>query len=171
MRRFLVCLWALVFACSAPGPSEVVETTLPPTTTTVPPAGPEEALERIRACLGEAGFPTELTVGEDGQPDFSALVGEATIEPGFRRALTQCAAPLLVFLELEHAPGLLALIEAQFLRFAECMRSSGVEDFPNPDPGFDGSVPPFPSEQIPRTDPEFAAAVEACAAALGVSTE
>jgi hypothetical protein len=42
----------------------------------------------------------------------------------------------------------------------------GVEDFPDPVPGFIGIGSPYPVAEIPYSDPGFASAVSACRAAL-----
>jgi hypothetical protein len=42
----------------------------------------------------------------------------------------------------------------------------GVEDFPDPVPGFSGIGSPFPVAEIPYSDPGFATAVSACREAL-----
>jgi hypothetical protein len=46
------------------------------------------------------------------------------------------------------------------------MVEHGVEDFPDPVPGFIGIGSPFPVAEIPYSDPAFAAAVTACRQAL-----
>ena len=46
------------------------------------------------------------------------------------------------------------------------MRESGVEDFPDPVPGFTGVGAPFSVAEIPYSDPEFATAATACREAL-----
>jgi hypothetical protein len=124
------------------------------------------------SCLEAAGFDlAELAVDDEGRPDLAALAGDAATDPAFRQAVTLCAGPLSDFLSLEGSPGLEVMVRAQLQDYASCMRASGVEDFPDPVGEFDGSFAPFPTEQIPRDDPEFAVAVEACAAALAVNGE
>jgi hypothetical protein len=46
------------------------------------------------------------------------------------------------------------------------MRDLGVEDFPDPVPGFIGIGSPFPVAEIPYSDPGFADAVAVCREAL-----
>lgn len=173
MRRFvgrtlLVCM----VGCSAPT-TEAAEPTLPPTTTTTAaPANAAEAVAVFEACMKAAGFDlAEIPVGDDGRPDLGALAGDAATDPGFRQAVTLCAGPLSEFLGLENSPGLRVMVLAQLQDYAACMRASGVEDFPDPVDDFDGTFAPFPPEQIPTDDSDFGPAVEACAAALGVSGE
>lgn len=172
MRRlvggtFFLC----VLACSAPT-TEVSVTTIPPTTTTASPSTGAEAVAMFGDCMAAAGYDlAEIGVDDEGRPDLSAVAGDAVIDPGFRQAVALCAGPLGEFLGLEDAPGLQVMIRAQLQNYAACMRSSGVENFPDPTPEFDGTFAPFPPEQIPTDDPEFGPAVEACAAALGVNGE
>ena len=172
MRRFLGgILLPCVVGCSAPT-TQASDPTVPTPTTTAPPATGVEAGAVFGACMTAAGFDLEeIAVDHEGRPDLSALSGEAATDPGFRQAVTLCAGPLRDFLGLENSPGLQVLIRAQLQDYAGCMRSSGVEDFPDPVADFDGTFPPFPPEQIPTDDPDFGPAVEACAAALGVSGE
>lgn len=46
------------------------------------------------------------------------------------------------------------------------MVSSGIEDFPDPVPGFVGVGPPFPLAEIPYGDAGFAEAVRFCRQAV-----
>lgn len=170
-RLFGGALLLLLSACAAQT-TPISVTTVPITTSTAPPATGAVAVARFQACMSAAGFELgEISVDGKGRPDLGALAGEAATDPGFRQAVTLCASPLSEFLRLSDSPGLLVMVRAQLQRYAGCMRSSGVEDFPDPAADFDGSFAPFPPEQIPTGDPEFGPAVEACAAALGVSSE
>jgi hypothetical protein len=54
----------------------------------------------------------------------------------------------------------------QLQEFSRCMVDLGVEDFPDPVPGFIGIGSPYPIAEIPYSDPGFASAVTACRAAL-----
>ncbi|MGH8958636.1 MAG: hypothetical protein ACRDVK_08160 [Acidimicrobiia bacterium] len=170
MRRLVGGILLLcIVGCSVPA-AEVSEATVPTTTTTASPATGAEAVAMFRACMSAAGFDSEaIAVDDEGRPDLSALAGEVATDPGFRQAVTLCAGPLSGFLGLENSPGLQVMIRAQLQDYAGCMRSSGVEDFPDPVADFDGTFAPFPPEQLPTDDPDFGPAVEACAAALGVN--
>ncbi|HEY7583334.1 MAG TPA: hypothetical protein VIB78_06915 [Acidimicrobiia bacterium] len=171
MRRFVGgTLLACLVGCSAPT-TEVSESTLPPTTTAAP-ATAGEAVAVFGACMQAAGFDlSEIAVDDEGRPDMGALAGDVATDPSFRQAVTLCAGPLSEFLGLENSPGLRVMVRAQLQDYAGCMRASGVEDFPDPVADFDGTFAPFPPEQIPTEDPDFGPAVEACAAALGLSGE
>ncbi|MGH8871944.1 MAG: hypothetical protein ACRDWS_08220 [Acidimicrobiia bacterium] len=58
-----------------------------------------------------------------------------------------------------------AILE-QLQAFSRCMVDLGVEDFPDPVPGFVGVGSPFPVAEIPYADPNFANAVTVCREAL-----
>jgi hypothetical protein len=111
----------------------------------------------------------DIPLDEQGRPDLSSLVNDVSTDGAFRQALTECASLLGSYLSLESKPGLEAMVRDQLVRYAQCMRASGVEGFPDPAIDFDGTTPPFPPEQVPLADPEFGVAVDACAAALAVA--
>lgn len=50
--------------------------------------------------------------------------------------------------------------------YAECMRSRGVADFPDPVRDFNGVGEPFTSSRVPWTDPDLPAASDACRSLL-----
>jgi hypothetical protein len=54
----------------------------------------------------------------------------------------------------------------QLVDFSRCMVDMGIEDFPDPVPGYLGIGSPFPVAEIPYTAPGFADAVEVCREAL-----
>jgi hypothetical protein len=64
-----------------------------------------------------------------------------------------------------------AQLESEYLRFATCMRSHGVLDFPDPDTG-GGGHPGFrlqggPGTDLSAKDPKFRRGIEACQRILG----
>ena len=105
MRRLLGCALLVLSGCTAAPPTPVVETTIPSTTTTAPPADTAEAVAMLSDCMAQAGFEVTVTVAEDGAPDLSGLIGETATAPGFRSALTDCVGPLVGFLQLDSSPG------------------------------------------------------------------
>lgn len=124
----------------------------------------------FRGCMSQAGYEiADITVGDDGRLDLSGLAQDPSTDRAFRQALTACSVLLSNFLVLDGSPGVAALVRDQLVRFAQCMRASGVEDFPDPLADFVGTSPPFPPEQIPIADPEFNLAIESCASAMSVS--
>ena len=113
----------------------------------------------------------DVPLDDDGRPDLSVLADSVDqSSPGWREALTSCAAMIVAngALDLSAVPELAGSVRAQLLTFSVCMRSQGVEDFPDPPTDFDGTTPPFPLASIPSDDPELGAAAEACALSVGI---
>ena len=78
--------------------------------------------------MESAGFDLgDVPVDESGRPDLSVLAGDASTDLEFRQALTLCAGPLTQFLGPGSSPGLRVMVQALLERYAQCMRSSGVE--------------------------------------------
>lgn len=141
------------------------------TTTTLGRLGIEQATLEFESCMRAQGIDTpDIRLDARGRPvldDLRAGVDTSSVE--FRRALTECA-PILTgvgALDLRRDPELQAVIVGQLLVFAECIRNEGVVAFPDPDPAFSGVGSPFPSDEVPFTDPSFEPAVATCQEALG----
>ena len=164
-------LFAVVLAAVACNPDSgtVSSVTIAPTTTTVP-LTVEQAAVAFHSCLAELGFSVpDLPLDEAGRPDLAMLADSVDqSSPGWREALTACASVIVAngALDLSAVPELAEAVTAQLLVFSACMRSQGVEGFPDPPADFDGTTPPFPLESIPD-DPELGTAAEACALAVG----
>ncbi|HKX74062.1 MAG TPA: hypothetical protein VJR05_01595 [Acidimicrobiia bacterium] len=175
MRRLALVLvmGGIVGAC-LPDPaattSPPVATPPPPTTTTLAPA---EALTRFASCLEERGVVVpDLELDETGRPDLAALaLANDPASPGFRAALNDCAFLLVGSgaLVIGDVPELLAAVRGQLVLFTDCMREAGVEEFPDPDPDFDGTGPPYSVAAIPTDDPDLVEAIETCGSRLGMS--
>ena len=120
----------------------------------------------FRSCLTDQGLIIpEIPLDEKGRPDLSALADATRQDPNvWQEALTNCAAVVVAdgALDLSAEPELAEAVRGRLLAFSACMRSQGVEDFPDPPPNFDGNAPPFPVSAIPGADPELANAAEAC---------
>ena len=166
-RRFsaLALVVLTTAACTAPRELPPATTAVPSTTTI--PLTPEEAVSVFHSCLTDQGLIVpEISLDEKGRPDLSALADATRQDPNeWQEALTSCAAVVVAngALDLSAEPELAEAVRGRLLAFSACMRSNGVDDFPDPPPGFDGTAPPFPISTIPVTDPELAAAAEACA--------
>ncbi|HUP16586.1 MAG TPA: hypothetical protein VM848_11130 [Acidimicrobiia bacterium] len=168
-RPVLVALVLATVACNlSPEPPSV--TTSAPTTTTVPLTA-EEAVVAFESCLTDHGFGVpDLPLDDAGRPDLSGLadsIDQSSEE--WREALASCAAVIVAngALDLAAVPELAEAVRAQLLAFSACVRSQGVEGFPDPSPDFDGTTPPFPLDSIPSDDPELGPAAEACALTVG----
>jgi hypothetical protein len=78
-------------------------------------------------------------------------------------ALESCGGALETgALDLSRDPEMQRLVQATLQNLVVCMRASGVEDFPDPVPGFSGVGSPFPVNRIPWDDPDLPEAVLAC---------
>jgi hypothetical protein len=168
-RPVLVALVLAAVACNVSPESPVITTSVP-TTTTVPLTA-QQAVDVFQSCLADRGFDVpELPLDEAGRPDLSALADLVDQHsPEWRDALASCAAVIVASGALDFAgvPDLAEAVRAELLAFSVCMRSQGVEDFPDPGADFDGTKPPFPLDSIPSDDPELGTAAEACALTVG----
>ena len=171
-RRFSVFALAVAFstttACTAPRDLPSATTPVPSTTTT--PLTREEAVFLFHSCLTDQGLIVpEIPVDENGRPDLSALADATRQDPDvWQEALTNCAAVVVAngVLDLSADPRLAEAVRGRLLAFSACMRSRGVEDFPDPPPDFDGTAPPFPVSAVPVSDPDLSKAAEACASTV-----
>ena len=149
-------------------------TTTTTTTTTTVPLSPVEAADEFNSCLGDQGLALpDIPVDDGGRPDLSALAELSDQNPeAWRAALSTCAGVIVTYgaLDLSSNPELAAAVRSLLFVFSTCMRSQGVDDFPDPSEDFDGTSVPFPLEGIPAGDPELAAAAEACALSVGAGT-
>ena len=163
-------------ACTAAGLPAT--TTLPASsslaTTTTIALTPEQAAGEFQACLIDRGLTVpQISLDSNGRPDLSALA-DATRQGSaeWQEALTACAAVIVAngVLDLSAEPDLAEVVRRGLTAFSACMRSQGVEDFPDPPADFDGTSPPFPISTLPVTDPELGTAAETCAATIGSET-
>lgn len=141
------------------------------TSTTVTVTDPEEVSRLFSACMRDEGidFP-DIGVDAEGRPAIGDALDSLDMEdPAFQRALTSCSSILADTgaLDLSSDPELQAAIVDQLSSFSQCMRTEGVEEFPDPSPGFTGSGSPYPFDEIPLTDPQFQTAIDTCGADLG----
>ena len=131
----------------------------------------EEAALAFTECMREEDidFP-DIHLDAEGRPQLGDIMDRVdTASPEFRTALASCSSILTQAgaLELSSDPELQAVIVDQLAAFSECMRTNGVEAFPDPIPGFSGSGSPYLLGEIPFDDPEFQAATEVCQESLG----
>ena len=129
--------------------------------------GFEEGLLQFTSCMRDEGVDLpDIQVDADGQPILSTnvLEGLDTQSPEFNRAFIVCV-PILAEaspVQVGSDPELQAVIQDTLNDFAQCMRDEGVENFPDPAPGWDGSGSPFPLSALDTTDPDLDAAFETC---------
>jgi hypothetical protein len=186
MRRIalLLALAVIAAACSQ-GADETPESTIPSsedlsasadvaegtTTTTLGRLGLEQATLEFTACMRDQGIDTpDIRLDAQGRPVLDGLIESVDTTSGaFRAALAECASILTRAgaLDLRTDPELQAVIVDQLQEFSECARREGLRDFPDPDPAFTGTGSPYPSEEIPFSDPAFQKALVACQELLG----
>lgn len=141
------------------------------TTTTLGRLGIEQAVLEFGSCMRSRGIDTpDMRLDAQGRPvldDLRAAVDTTSAQ--FRRALVDCASILTSVgaFDLRRDPELQTVIVSQLGAFSECVRNEGVATFPDPDPAFSGLGSPFPSDEVPFTDPAFDTAVAICREALG----
>lgn len=145
------------------GPSEGGETERP---------SYEEGLLLFTACLRDQGVEApDIPVDADGRPVLSAGLVEQidTDSPEFAAAFAACV-PLLTLsspVDLGADPELQAVVQDGLRRFSACMRENGVEEFPDPAPGWDGNGSPYPvAEAFDDSDPDVDAALDACSSLI-----
>lgn len=144
-------------------------TTAPTTTSTTITTTTGAAVEAFRICLGEHDVVIEeVPLDATGRPRLDLVIISVDFgDPEVAEALAVCSASLNTgALDLGTEDQLRQEINEQLSDFSRCMRANGVEDFPDPVPGFAGVGAPFAVAEIPYGDPELAAAAEACRASI-----
>ena len=128
----------------------------------------EDGLLLFTACLRQQGIEApDIPVDPDGRPILSQDLVENidTGSPEFAVAFAVCI-PFLTSaspVDLGADPQLQAGVIDALRRFASCMRENGVEEFPDPAPGWDGNGSPFPvAEAFDISDPEIDTALDEC---------
>lgn len=175
IRRFgfTLVLVMVAVACTS-GADEPSATNAPATTTTVPPTTTvtilsDVAVEEFRSCLAERGIEIEeVPLDATGHPRLDLVMVTLDFsDPATAEAVSTCSELLETgALDFGDDDVLRQQILEQLQEFSRCMVDLGVEDFPEPVPGFVGVGSPFPVAEIPYSDPGFATAVAACRQAL-----
>lgn len=141
-----------------------------PSGTSSPVAGVsfEGGLLLFTACLRQQGIEApDIPVDPDGRPILSQDLVENidTDSPEFAMAFAACL-PFLTAsspVDLGADPQLQAVVIDSLRRFSSCMRENGVEQFPDPAPGWDGNGSPFPvAEAFDTSDPGLDGALDEC---------
>ena len=166
----VVILAGCIAGPSGPSPTDLhgvtTTTTVPTTTTTVTLA---QGLSDYRQCLADAGVSIgEISIDGLGRPRMAeALSGLDLTDRAVLDALEQCGHHLSSgALRLDSDPEIAELVQVELEEFSECVRSRGVDDFPDPRPEFDGVGAPYSVSRIPWNDPDLPSAVDACSAPL-----
>jgi hypothetical protein len=138
-------------------------TTVPATTTTTIVAS--VAIEEFRSCLAERGVEIEeVPFDATGRPRLDLVIVALDLgDPAVADALSHCSESLNTgALDLGTEDRLRTEILAALEDFSACMRAWGVEEFPDPVPGFSGVGAPFSVAEIPYSDPQLETAADAC---------
>ncbi len=161
-------------ACSG-STSEPSPTNPPPATTTTVSATTTSTVETLPAirryedCLAEKGIEIEpIPFDAAGRPRLELAMRDIDFfDPDSAAALTACADHLSTgALDLSGDPVLEERMNSLLSDFSACMRAHGVPGFPDPIPDFGGIGSPYPSAEIPYSDPDLEAAVQQCAERL-----
>lgn len=132
-----------------------------PTTTLPPDIGADE----FRQCLSDHGVEIEV-IPQDatGRPRLDlATEGLDFDDPAVDEAMAACSQILgHGSLDLSEDELLRTYVVAQLTTFSECVREKGVEDFPDPIPGFSGVGSAYSPAEIPWSDPALPGALEVC---------
>ena len=164
---------ALLAACTpdseAPSgtDSHSTSTTTPTTTSTTTITG--VAVEEFRSCLAEHDVDIEeVPLDATGRPRLDLVILSVDFgDPEVADALAVCSASLNTgALDLGGDEELRHDVNEELMEFSKCMRANGVEDFPDPVPGFAGVGAPFAVAEIPYGDAELASASAACRASV-----
>jgi hypothetical protein len=169
----MVVTGVLVAACTGGGesPSATIApgastSTAPSTTTTVVS---DIAVESFRDCLGQNGIEIEeVPLDATGHPRLDLVMATLDFgDPATAEAVSFCSEHLEAgALDVGADDQLRQIVLEELQSFSRCMVDLGVEDFPDPLPGFVGVGSPFPVAEIPYADPGFANAVSVCRARL-----
>ena len=127
----------------------------------------EDAVLDFTRCMRDNGVEMpDLQVDADGQPRIptGALSEIDTQSPEFTTAFAACVSVLTEAgaVSLATDPELLGAVQDQLTDFAACMRANGMPEFPDPNPGFDGSGSPFPLSALNPSDPRLGDALDVC---------
>ena len=142
-------------------------TTTMATTTTSPTS--TEAVAAFGLCMSERGVDIgEIPFDATGRPRLDLVMITLDFsEPAVSEAVSLCSENLEAgALDLSDDQILKEVVVERLAEFSRCMVERGVEGFPEPVPGYLGVGSPFPTAQIPYSDPEFGPAVTACRASL-----
>jgi hypothetical protein len=161
---WLVAASVVVSACvGAVGDSSTSSSVVAASTTTT--LASAAATTEFINCMAEEGVEVgELPFDANGRPRLEMLARRldytdlATVE-----ALSICASFLSEgALDLGYDDQYREAVVNQLSAFSRCVRARGVDDFPDPIPGFLGIGSPYPVAEIPYNDPDLPGAVNAC---------
>jgi hypothetical protein len=122
-------------------------------------------VEAFRTCLDDRGVSIDpIPFDANGRPRLNLAFDRLDFsDVETAKAVTECSGTLGAgALEFVADDLVRRAVVGQLVTFSRCVRAKGIEDFPDPIPGFSGVGSPFPVAEIPYSDPGLAAATEAC---------
>ncbi len=164
-RLAAVAAVTIVFGCTpAPGGSSQSTALEVTTTTTTTIPGGVAAIEYV-ACLRTEGVEVDdIPIDANGRPMLDAINDQLDYtDPATVEAVSACAGILAEgALDLGFDESFRQAVVEQLAAFSRCVRARGVDQFPDPVPGFIGIGSPYPVAEIPYDDADLPAAVDAC---------
>jgi hypothetical protein len=162
---FVVLFAVVITGCVGGLGGSSSSSTIIVTTTTSTTIASAQATAEFVACMGENGIDVgEIPFDANGRPRLEMIAERLDFaDPATTEAMGVCAGVLAEgALDLAFDDSYREAVVGQLAAFSRCVRARGVDDFPDPIPGFLGVGPPYPVAEIPYNDPALPAAVEAC---------
>jgi len=165
---FVLALAGCVIGADAPSPTDphgLTTTTSHEVTTSTQTR--DEGLVAFQECMsGEGVDIPEIPRDALGRPRMALALQHLDLtDRVVLDALASCGEHLATgALDLGPDPEMQRLVQSTLHDLVVCLRARGVDDFPEPVPGYDGVGSPFPTNRIPWSDPDLPSAVRDCAA-------
>lgn len=163
---FALFLTGCVLGADAPSPTDphglTTTTTLEVTTVT---QTREEGLAAFQECMSDEGVEVPvIPLDAAGRPRMALALQHVDLaDREVLDALGVCGEHLATgALDLGSDPEMQRLVQSTLHDLVVCLRARGVDDFPEPIPGYDGLGPPFPASRIPWSDPDLPSAMREC---------
>jgi hypothetical protein len=138
------------------------------TTTTLPKGTPTQLLDEWASCMRHNGDPNQ----SDPVIDSNGVIHiTASGDPGSFRTSQGACQPYLTAAQtaLGGRQATQKPSYSKLLAFSKCMRSHGIPDFPDPNPGGGLSIQATPGSDLAPNNPTFQSASKTCAKATGVA--
>jgi len=129
-----------------------------------PSLSPQQTALKFAQCMRANGYPNFPDPDASGRINLDPNSGLDPNDPNSQKATQACKK----YLTGSQAPqGTDPASQAKMVKFAQCMRTHGVPNFP--DPSSSGGISVDPGSGIDPNDPTFQKAQQACASIVGAS--